>query len=347
MSRFSTSQFEDLIKKRLKCKNLDYMRFDYKDLSRVDPKVLAKGLFENNKVDEVYMKESCLTTAQLEAIFTQIAINPKKKPWGRLDISYNDLSGVHPKIMAKAVTRFKSVDLNDADMTMKQAEVLFKEILASETVRKATTFVIDKELCEKENNELAKVVAERVHLDKHSYLSSMIDALSRGYERDLQLLDDQEEEFDFEYERQQAYKRSNNQKKSKLENSSKTETGKGIGSIRTAPASTYTEKFYSDFNNLYDKYLDRYKGGAYEEQKAIADYEEIRRKEQQKMVAHEEEMRKRDNLNLRRKAAEFEELKMRPTAPIFAPFACPVCPKTWLTKQALDAHVSSNHRYEC
>ena len=50
MSRFSTSQFEDLIKKRLKCKNLDYMRFDYKDLSRVDPKVLAKGLFENNKV---------------------------------------------------------------------------------------------------------------------------------------------------------------------------------------------------------------------------------------------------------------------------------------------------------
>ena len=217
MSRFSTSQFEDLIKKRLKCKNLDYMRFDYKDLSRVDPKVLTKGLFENNKVDEVYMKESCLTTAQLEAIFTQIAINPKKKPWGRLDISYNDLSGVHPKIMAKAVTRFKLIDLNDADMTMKQAEVLFKEILASETVRKATTFVIDKELCEKENSELAKVVAERVHLDQRSYLSSMIDALSRGYERDLQLLDDQEEEFDFEYERQQAYKRSNNKKKSKSE----------------------------------------------------------------------------------------------------------------------------------
>ena len=102
-----TSQFEDLIKKRLTRKHLDYMRFDFKDLSRVDPKVLAKGLFENNKLDEVYMKESCLTTAQLEAIFTQIAINPKKKPWSRLDISYNDLSAVHPKIMAKAVIRFK------------------------------------------------------------------------------------------------------------------------------------------------------------------------------------------------------------------------------------------------
>ena len=320
------------------------MRFDYKDLSRVDPKVLAKGLFENNKVDEVYLKESCLTTAQLETIFTQIAINPKKKPWGRLDISYNDLSAVHPKIMAKAVIRFKLIDLNDTDMTMNQAKVLFKEILASETVRKATTFVIDKGLCEKENSELAKAVAEKVRLDKHTYLSSMIDALSRDYERDLQLLDDQEEEFDFEYERQQAFKRKTKKKKSKPE-----DTGnvyKGIGSIRTAPASTYTEKFYSDFNNLYDQYLDRYKG-AYEEQKAIAEYEELRRKEQQKLAAQEEDIRNRNYLDLRKKAAEVEELKKRPPPPIFASFACPVCPKTWLTKQALEAHVSSNHRYEC
>ena len=83
-------------------------------------------------------------------------------------------------------------------MTMNQAEILFKEILASETVRKGTTFVIDKELCENENTELAKAVAGKVTLEKHSYLSSMIDALSSQYERDLQLLDDQEEEFDFE-----------------------------------------------------------------------------------------------------------------------------------------------------
>ena len=60
--------------------------------------------------------------------------------------------------MAKAATRFKLIDLNDADMTMKQAEVLFKEILASETVRKATTFVIDKEICEKENNDLDLII---------------------------------------------------------------------------------------------------------------------------------------------------------------------------------------------
>ena len=324
MSSFSTSQFEDLIKKRGKFDY--YMCFNHNDLSRVDPKVLAKGLFENTEVDEVYMKASSLTTAQLEAIFTQIAINPKKKPWGRLDISHNDLSAVHPKIMSKAVTRFKSIKLNETDMTMNQTEVLFKEILASETVRKATTFVIDKELCEKENSELAKAVAEKVHLDKHTNLSSMIDALSRGYERDLQLLDDQEEEFDFEYERQQAWKTKKN--KSKPE-----DTGnvyKGIGSIRTAPASTYTEKLK-----------------AYEEQKAIAEYEELRRNEQQKLVSHEEEIRNRNYLDLRRKAAEVEELKKRPPPPIFASFACPLCPKTWLTKQALEAHVSSNHRYEC
>ncbi len=297
------------------------MRFDFKDLSRVDPKALAEGLFGKNKVDEVYLKESCLTKDQLEAIFTQIAINPKKKPWDRLDISYNDLSAVHPKIMAKAVTRFKLIDLDNTDMTMNQAEILFKEILASETVRKGTTFVIDKELCENENTELAKAVAGKVTLEKHSYLSSMIDALSSQYERDLQLLDDQEEEFDFEYERQQAIKRRNKKNKPN-------KTWNGIGSIRTAPASTYTEEFYANFNKLNDQYLEYYKG-AYEEQKAIAEYEELMRKEQQKIAAHEEQMRK------------------QAIAQAMAQFACPVCPKTWLTKQALEAHVSSNHRFEC
>ena len=328
MSRFSTSQFEDLIKKRSIWKHMDYMRFDFKDLSRVDPKVLAKGLFDNKKVDEIYMRETSLTTAQLEAIFTQIDINSKKKPWGRLDISYNDLSSVNPKIMAKAVTRFKLVNLNCTDMSMNQAEVLFKEILASETVRKATTFVIDKELCEKENTDLAKAVEGKVTLEKHGIWSLMIDALSSQYDRDLQLLDDQEEEFDYEYERQQAIKRRNRKKKTNSESN-------GIGSIRTAPASTYTEKFYSDFNNLYEQYLARYKG-AYEEQQAIAEYEELKRKEEQKLAA--------TNFYLRRQA-EQEEQKVY--AYLNSTFACPVCPKTWLTKQALDAHVSANHRYEC
>merc|ERR1719333_2072150 len=108
------------------------------------------------------MKASSLTTTQLEAIFTQIAINPKKKPWGQLDISLNDLSAVHPKIIAEAVIRFKLIDLKDTDMTMNQAEVLFKEILGSEKVKKATTFFIDRELCENENSELAMAVAEKV-----------------------------------------------------------------------------------------------------------------------------------------------------------------------------------------
>ena len=53
------------------------------------------------------------------------------------------------------------------------------------------------------------------------------------------------------------------------------------------------------------------------------------RKEQQKIAAHEEQMRK------------------QAIAQAMAQFACPVCPKTWMTKQALEAHVSSNHRYEC
>ena len=89
-----------------------------------------------------------------------------------------------------------------------------------------------------------------------------------------------------------------------------------------------TEEFYANFNKLNDQYLEYYKG-AYEEQKAIAEYEELMRKEQQKIAAHEEQMRK------------------QAIAQAMAQFACPVCPKTWLTKQALEAHVSSNHRYEC
>ena len=63
---------------------------------------------------------------------------------------------------------------------MNQAEILFKEILACDSVRKGTTFVIDKEVCENENTELAKAVAGKVTLEKHSYCQALVQVQVRA-----------------------------------------------------------------------------------------------------------------------------------------------------------------------
>ena len=80
------------------------MRLNLKNLSSVDPQVLAKSILDT-EFNEVELKNTSLTKTQLETIFTQAALMPGKD-LGRsmflLDVSQNDLSEVHPKILAMA-----------------------------------------------------------------------------------------------------------------------------------------------------------------------------------------------------------------------------------------------------
>ena len=99
--KLTTSQFETIVNRR---KAKGSMRLNLRNLSSVDPQVMAKSVLDT-EFNEVELKNTSLTKTQLETIFTQAALMPGKD-LGRsmflLDVSQNDLSEVHPKILAMA-----------------------------------------------------------------------------------------------------------------------------------------------------------------------------------------------------------------------------------------------------
>ena len=108
--------------------------------------------------NEVELKNTSLTKTQLETIFTQAALMPGKD-LGRsmflLDVSQNDLSEVHPKILAMAAVKMDQIDLNDTYLSMEQAEVLFKTIINTKDLT-IEYMTVDKHICKGKNYKLAK-----------------------------------------------------------------------------------------------------------------------------------------------------------------------------------------------
>ena len=152
--KLTTSQFETIVNRR---KEKGNMRLNLRNLSSVDPQVLTKSILDPEFL-EVELKDTNLTRAQLETIFTQTALIPGKD-LGRLgfilDVSQNDLSEVHPIIMAKAAVKMDQIDLSDTCLSMEQAEVLFKTIIDTKDL-KIDYLTVDKHLCKGKNYKLAK-----------------------------------------------------------------------------------------------------------------------------------------------------------------------------------------------
>ena len=69
------------------------------DLSLVEPKVLASAV---NKLCKLRMRNTQLTTQQIDAVFTSTSITTSLQC---LDLGHNDLSSVDPALLARAVTR--------------------------------------------------------------------------------------------------------------------------------------------------------------------------------------------------------------------------------------------------
>ena len=159
--RLTTSQFEVIVNRR-KPKGL--IRLNLRNLSDVDPQVLAKSLLDE-KFDVVELKETNLTKMQLETIFTHMALIPEKRSMLMIDLSQNNLSEVHPKIMSKAAVKVDQVDLNDTFLSMEQAEILFKEIVENKDIW-LETMRIDQHVCKGPNTKLAKAVAKKIELIK-------------------------------------------------------------------------------------------------------------------------------------------------------------------------------------
>ena len=152
--KLTTSQSEIIVKRR---KPYGHLRLNFRNLSDVDPQILAKSILDKKTFHNVTLKETNLTKTQLETIFTQIALIPR----GRhimLDLSQNDMSDVHPKILSRAVIKVEQNNVRDSFLSMDTAAVLFKEILETE-VPLVSYLVVISHLCRGNGNiELAKAV---------------------------------------------------------------------------------------------------------------------------------------------------------------------------------------------
>ena len=72
--KLTTSQFVTIVNRR---KEKGNMRLNLRNLSTVDPQVLTKSILDPEFL-EVELKDTNLTRAQLETIFTQTALIPGK-----------------------------------------------------------------------------------------------------------------------------------------------------------------------------------------------------------------------------------------------------------------------------
>ena len=96
-------------------------------LSSVDPSLLASAV---SRLEEVGMDRTELTVLQVEAIMT--AIHGRDCPVKKLDISYNNLSTVDPRLLANTVKSLEEVGMVMAKLTFQQVEEIMSAIGAGD-----------------------------------------------------------------------------------------------------------------------------------------------------------------------------------------------------------------------
>ena len=156
-TKITSSKVEAILNKK---KTL--VKLNYKDCSDVDVDLLVRAAMV--QFMELELRDSKLTKNQWETFFTKLALHPDGNSRIMLDLGENDLSEVHPMIVAKAICKLSDVDLNNTKMSMDQVEILFKEILDKETT--LSSLVVDNNLCRKKNHHLALDVAKKIDLER-------------------------------------------------------------------------------------------------------------------------------------------------------------------------------------
>ena len=208
--KLTTSQFETIVKRR-KC--YGELRLNFRNLSDVDPQILAKSILDKT-FHNVALKETNLTKTQLETILTQIALIPQGRPM-RLDLSQNDMSDVHPKILSRAVIKIGQINVRDCFLSMETAEVLFKEIVeAQDPLLSYQYLVISSHLCRgKVNTELAKAVVNKIEkLETAEARCRQMNNIFNGRARAAVGFLLKERQDDIELEEQEFFKRTSDQR---------------------------------------------------------------------------------------------------------------------------------------
>merc|ERR1711867_200503 len=106
------------------------LRLKNKNVSGVDAELLARAVI---KLETLEFSNTQLTQQQIVAILTAVSDSRKIT---NLDISFNDMSGIDKKLLAKAVTKMKKLNITDTNLTQQQAEAILTAVSEENVVSK-------------------------------------------------------------------------------------------------------------------------------------------------------------------------------------------------------------------
>ena len=110
---------------------LEYLDLGHNNLSSVPAPSLATAV---GRLKEVKISYSQLGEDQWTNIFHSIATSPELR-LTVLDVYGNDLSGVNPDLLSRALVRLEEADLHMTDLTPQQASAIFLRLAETDTLR--------------------------------------------------------------------------------------------------------------------------------------------------------------------------------------------------------------------
>ena len=154
------------------------LRLKNKNVSGVDAELLASAVI---KLETLEFSNTQLTQQQIVAILTAVSDGRKMT---KLDISFNDMSGIDKKLLAKAVTKMKKLNITDTNLTQEQAEAILTAVSEENVVSKLyigfnNLSGVDPGLMAKAFTNLKKLNVNRSELT-HRQIVTILTAFCKG-----------------------------------------------------------------------------------------------------------------------------------------------------------------------
>ena len=154
------------------------LRLKNKNVSGVDAELLASAVI---KLETLEFSNTKLTQQQIVAILTAVSDGRKMT---KLDISFNDMSGIDTKLLAKAVTKIKKLNITDTNLTQEQAEAILTAVSEENVVSKLyigfnNLSGVDPGLMAKAFTNLKKLNVNRSELT-HRQIVTILTAFCKG-----------------------------------------------------------------------------------------------------------------------------------------------------------------------
>ena len=154
------------------------LRLKNKNVSGVDAELLARAVI---KLETLEFSNTQLTQQQIVAILTAVSDGRKMT---KLDISFNDMSGIDKKLLAKTVTKMKKLNITDTNLTQQQAEAILTAVSEENVVSKLyigfnNLSGVDPGLMAKAFTNLKKLNVNRSELT-HRQIVTILTAFCKG-----------------------------------------------------------------------------------------------------------------------------------------------------------------------